>query len=626
MKFFDEFKIDIGNYKGIIEIYPGYKSASITINGEKYELNTLRNINRVFNGDLVEFIINNNEIIVTNQLINTLLKKKIVGVLQVKTKTIIGVNKKNMPIYNFRPFDKTLPTFHVASNYLKKNKPSRNVYAIIEFNKWSIDSLNPVGICENVIGEVGNLENEKELIFYLHNLNFSNFKNKDIQELQDYVNDNNNFIELDKDRIDLTEKKIFSIDPDGCEDIDDAIHIEKNGDNYIIGVHIADVSAYIEEGSNIDILAKNRCSTIYLHKRIDMIPSIISTKIASLHEGEKKRAVSVLYEINNEGNIQNIIYKRSFIKNNKAFTYDKIDEIIKNKKSKYLEDILLLKNIVDKISSRYIKITQEIDSHSLIETLMILTNCTIADIIYKKYPEKAILRIHDGIDSQRWNNIYDNENLKNLDKDIINSIKILYTNSAKYDITSNIETNKEILHIGLNKKYYTHFTSPIRRYIDIIIHRMLLIDNYNLDINNLVTICSKVNDYQKNIKKAERDYQKLCLLEKILENVNLNLNETVEYEIKAFIIDIKLNNITIFIPNLNMLHNLYLLSNKLNNLVKYELKGPNLLITNQQTNKNIEIKLFQNILIKLTAMPYNEYISKKIFTKIIEPDVFSILE
>ena len=112
---------------------------------------------------------------------------------------------------------------------------------------------------------------------------------------------------------------------------------------------------------------------------------------------------------------------------------------------------------------------------------MILTNCTIADIIYKKYPEKAILRIHDGIDSQRWNNIYDNENLKNLDKDIINSIKILYTNSAKYDITSNIETNKEILHIGLNKKYYTHFTSPIRRYIDIIIHRMLLIDNYNLD-------------------------------------------------------------------------------------------------------------------------------------------------
>ena len=128
--------------------------------------------------------------------------------------------------------------------------------------------------------------------------------------------------------------------------------------------------------------------------------------------------------------------------------------VIKNKKSKFLDEILLLIDIVDKISSRYIKITQEIDSHSLIETLMILTNCTIADIICKKYSEKAILRIHDGIDYERWNNIHDNENLKKLDKDIRNSIKILYTNSAKYDRTSNIDTNKDILHIGLNKSIF----------------------------------------------------------------------------------------------------------------------------------------------------------------------------
>ena len=78
-------------------------------------------------------------------------------------------------------------------------------------------------------------------------------------------------------------KKIFSIDPDGCKDIDDAIHIEKNNDNsYTIGVHIADVTSYINEGSNIDLLSRNRCSTIYLHKRIDMIPSILSTETSHL--------------------------------------------------------------------------------------------------------------------------------------------------------------------------------------------------------------------------------------------------------------------------------------------------------------------------------------------------------
>ena len=337
----------------------------------------------------------------------------------------------------------------------------------------------------------------------------------------------------------------------------------------------------------------------------------------------KKRAVSILFDINEDGKIIKIDYTRSFIKSKKSFSYEEANNILEKKIiiKELSDDLLLLKKIVSKFAYEYISIDQELDSHSLIEALMILTNCSVANILNKKYQNNNILRIHDGLDIERWNNI--SELTKNLDENLLRNIKILFTNSAKYEISSNIDLEKEILHIGLNKKFYTHFTSPIRRYIDIIIHRMLLSNN-NYKEELLKNICEKVNLSQKKIKKAERDYEKLCLLEQLKKKDEFNENIIV-YE-KAIIIDINLDIITIYIPSYKMTHRMKLFSKKLNNLLNYNIIDKSIIINNEHTNMKLTLTTFQEITIKLTALPYSENMNNKIHVNIIDPDLFKILE
>lgn len=629
MKYFEDFisstkDKNIGN----ISVTNNYESAKIIKDDEEIFIQGRKNINRVFNNDLVEFTKIDNNFIVINQIDNCIKDVKILGILQIKTKTIIGINKKGIPIYIFKPFDKNLPNFYVSSNYLKKNCAKRNIYVAIKFHKWETSSLYPNGICEEVLGEIGNLEEEKNLIFNIHNLDNTSYKNKEIIEIKreldyDTIIENNDKFH-DNERIDLTDKNIFSIDPKGCEDIDDCIHIEKNGEDDIIGVHIADVSSYIPEDTLLDLKARERISTIYLNKIIDMIPPILSTDIASLKPGLKKRAVSIIYIISPDGEIKNITYHRSFIKSKKALSYETADLILEKKiDTKISFDLLFLKGVVSKFSNRFLGLNKDIDSHSLIETLMIMTNCSIAEILFKRNPNNTLLRIHDGINLQKWDIIKDK--IKNIDNDIINKIKILYTNSAKYTISKNIDNESPLLHSGLNKKFYTHFTSPIRRYIDIIIHRMLL-NNFNKSNEFLESICKKVNEYQLNIKKAERDYEKLCILEKILDIKVNNIEEDKKEFIKeAVIIDIQVNNLTVFIPSLKMTHNMRIFSKKLDHIINYDLENNRLKISNKHNKNIIELNLFQNLELKINAMPYADSIKKKIETTIINPDIQIIL-
>ena len=360
--------------------------------------------------------------------------------------------------------------------------------------------------------------------------------------------------ELEK-RIDLRDRCICSIDPPGCKDIDDALHckILPNG-NYELGVHIADVSHYVKAGSEVDRIAAKNCNTIYLvHKRTDMLPKVLTENLCSLVGGKERLAFSVLWEFDKDNlEILNVNYGKSVIRSRAALTYEKANNIMndKNDNSDIAIGIRLLNKITKDLKRKRIEsgalilasnemkfnLNQEtntitdismyktFETNSLVEECMLLANVWVAKKIYESYPSCAILRRHPPPKEKELNNFIKilNErgysidsssslNLSNsLDKIIKENdpffnklIRTLLTrtmNQAKY-FTSSEFSYEEFYHYGLAMEIYTHFTSPIRRYSDILVHRLLSaaleIDYLPIEMTNKVKSDRECNQMNK---------------------------------------------------------------------------------------------------------------------------------
>ena len=333
------------------------------------------------------------------------------------------------------------------------------------------------------------------MILHKYNINMKILKKKEIE------------IKNIDDKI--LDEIIFSIDPLGCKDIDDALHVKKKENGYELGIHIADVSYYIDEDSKLDNQIKNRLTSIYIdgYKQINMLPNNLSTDLISLLPNQIRRVFSVIFDIDNNGIIKNIKYEKNVIKSKNAFTYEEIDNIFKDKNHN-LKEILLAKEITEKIKG------EEVDSHTMIETLMVLTTEKVAKEICKNYPKEALIRVHSGENKD----LFFNTDKGKYNKDLLNHIRILSFKSAEYKTCKEIN-NEEIKKLKLNIKYYTHFTSPIRRYADIIVHRMLYSiikkEKYNKDNSE---ICKRMNDINKKIKEAEREFNKIKILKNMADN------------------------------------------------------------------------------------------------------------
>ena len=235
--------------------------------------NTIVENNRAIHNDIVY--------IQDNKVIN--IKKrnmsKIAGILYLNKNTKYGFNSKNMPYYVFKPLNKKYPKFLVASSIKNTTKN----YIVISFLKWPVDSKYPYGKCEKIIGPIGNYENECEILLYKHNLVFPKFKIHKSNIIQHQQSNSN---------LQAYDYKVFSIDPQGCKDIDDAISFHSQSDYIEIGVHITDVSYYIND---LEHLLKNLTTSVYcLHKQINMIPDIYATDICSLLENSYRKCVSVI--------------------------------------------------------------------------------------------------------------------------------------------------------------------------------------------------------------------------------------------------------------------------------------------------------------------------------------------
>ena len=554
-------------YKDHIYINNEYYDKLICKNGKYFIDNIQIKNNRGINNDIVYY--NHNEVInIKERAI-----QYIVGVLLLNNNKKYGFNKKNNTLYLFKPINKNYPEFLVASN--KKTK--KNIYVAIEFHKWDPTSKYPIGhIIEN-IGETNIIENQIKFYLNKNNLVYPKIKiNKDINN--ELVNNDNVY-------------NVFSIDPPNCKDIDDCISFNKlDNNNYEIGIHITDVSHYI---NNVELFYNKLTTSIYYGKeQINMLPKFLSENLCSLLENNYRKCISTILIFNSNHELINHKIELTNVYIKKNLSYDEAETIIEKNDNNYIDLIDLWKFMIKYDTS--IK-----DTHELIEKLMVLCNKIVAETLYKYDKEKTILRIHENTDIL---------SIKNKDEILTNHINKKNINAALYSYYKSDLKNTG--HSGLNLNLYTHFTSPIRRYIDIINH--INIKNV-LNKKELIKVEDKildnVNKLNKNIKKFTNDYKLIELLN-IKKNI---LNE--KYE--AYIIKITINYILIYIPILDLEYKYKFYDYNFKNIYSINYISNNKLILKDNNNNTYIYKNLKKINISVTYLNEEVELFNKIKIKLI---------
>lgn len=490
--------------------------------------------------------------------------KEIVGILVFSTKYKYGYNKRHSELFLFKPLSKRFPEFLVAS----KNRYLLNQYAVIKFLSW--ENKLPYGEIIKIIGDTDDEICTYEAIIYKNNLNTV------ITKYNKSTDFNINFDNLPHKN--FVDKYVFSVDPKGCEDIDDAFSITLNNGFYTVDIHIADVSYYIDY-FNIEV---KRFSTIYCpNKNYSMLPDIFANNICSLKEGQDRLAFTVSVNIDLSGKIINYSFEKTVIRSKKAYSYEEFDCNLESEK--------LLYDLGEKIYFR-----NNYDSHKMVEVFMVMANHLVAKTLYENIEDKSkiIFRIHE---KKELDHLINHPN-----KEINDILELLESNAAIY---TNINTNSnyQYYHYGLGIEYYTHFTSPIRRYVDIYIHKLLnsVINNKNYDI--VLPDCAKINEYDRNIKKINRDFNKLLLAQKYNNEI-----------IEAYILKIENNKITLYIPENKIIHQIKIIDRQLKDLFNLTVNKDSTIVTHKISNKSVTLKIYDKVKIKIESKMYQDYILKKI--------------
>ncbi len=483
-------------------------------------------------------------------------KTQFVGTIQVSPRFAFLVpsnNKVNVDIYI--PLEK----LNGAKNGQK---------AIAKIIEWTKNGVNPIGEIIEVLGNVGENNTEMHAILAEYGLPYE-FP-KDVERAADLIPIAITKEEIAKRR-DFRKVTTFTIDPVDAKDFDDALSIQKlkNG-NWEIGVHIADVSHYVKPNSMIDQEAVSRATSVYLVDRVvPMLPEILSNNVCSLRPNEDKLCFSAVFEMTDEAEVVNEWFGRTIINSNKRFAYEDAQLIIETEEGEFCDEVLTLDRLAktlrtnrfkkgsiafEKIEVKFnldekgnptgvfFKIAK--DSNQLIEDFMLLANRKVAEFVGKvKESREArgknqearnksqdtkkpfVYRIHDKPNPDKLANFAEfvgkfgyKLNIRN-EKEVADSMNNLLkeVNQKKEGgmiemlairtMAKAIYTTKNIGHYGLGFEYYTHFTSPIRRYPDVMVHRLLqhyLDGGKNPDIEKLEEQCKHSSDMEKLAADAER--------------------------------------------------------------------------------------------------------------------------
>ncbi|MDZ4713248.1 MAG: ribonuclease R [bacterium] len=456
----------------------------------------------------------------------------------------------------------------VAREDFNKASDADKVYIeIINPEDVSNESSELRGKVIEVLGKSGERGAEEKSIIMKFNLptSFPKEVEKDAKAIK---------IEYDiNDRVDLRDKVIFTIDPVDAKDFDDAVSIETLEDGYMLGVHIADVSHYVTENSILDTEALKRATSVYLVKNvIPMLPEKLSNDICSLKPNEDRLTFSIFIKLSKRCALQSFEIKKSVINSKRRFSYEEAQEIIETKKGDFSDELLLMYKLSKSITLRRLKeesldfdsnevkftfnssgvvediiVKQRLESMRLIEEFMLLANkCATLfvkdlskqDKMYYPY----VYRVHDIPNKEKMKelsefvkqfgysiNIDDKNSLRKLLTEIKDKPEeFIINNLLIRSMAKAIYTTKNIGHYGLGFKDYTHFTSPIRRYPDLEVHRILY--DYIYNKKNILQkvehykkvlpeICKHSSVMEQNAEQAERESIKLMQSEYIANHI-----------------------------------------------------------------------------------------------------------
>lgn len=509
------------------DIYIDPKNTNTALNGDTVKVNVFPNKNRnKSEGEVLEVLVRK--------------QTEFVGVIEKSANfSFVVTDSTRMPVDIF-----------VSNDKLKNANDGDKVIAKI--TEWPLDKKNPFGKIIEVLGKPGDNETEMHAILAEFGLPY---------EFPPHVEKAANDLDLEitpaeiKKRRDFRTTTTFTIDPKDAKDFDDAISIKKleNG-NWEIGVHIADVSHYIQPGSILDNEAYKRATSVYLVDRVvPMLPEVLSNQACSLRPHETKLCFAAVFEIDEQANVLNEWFGRTVIFSDRRFTYEEAQERIETKEGDLSEEILQLDKLAkllrngrfkqgsiafDRVEVKFnldetgaplgVYFKESKDANKLIEEFMLLANRRVAEFVGK--PPKGeqvktfVYRIHDEPNQEKLLSLsnfvkkfgYDlkiNEDevahsINNLlkkakgsnEEDMIEQLTIRTMSKAVY-------SSANIGHYGLAFKHYSHFTSPIRRYPDVIVHRLLqryLDDGSSVNQQEVEDQCKHSSQMEISATEAER--------------------------------------------------------------------------------------------------------------------------
>ena len=448
-----------------------------------------------------------------------MIEAEVVEILERSNDTFVGTLSVNKSYAFLLTESRTLANdIFIPKDKLKGGKDGDK--AVVKVTEWPSEFKNPIGEVVDVLGPAG--DNNAEMHAILAEFGLPYVYPKKVVAAAEKISTEITKEEIAK-REDFRNVLTFTCDPADAKDFDDALSIRKAESGlWEVGVHIADVTHYVEEGSIIDKEALNRATSVYLVDRtIPMLPEKLCNNLCSLRPDEDKLAYSVIFELDEDAFVRKSRIVHTVIRSNRRFCYEEVQAIIESQQGEYANEILVLDRMAKKLRERRFKngavnfdrvevkfnidengkplsvyFKESKDANKLIEEFMLLANRTVAEKIGKVGKEKKaktfVYRVHDLPDPQKLENLSQfisrfgyrlrtsgskNEITKSLnnllndvhgkkEENLIETISVRAMQKAYYS-THNIG------HYGLAFEYYTHFTSPIRRYPDMMVHRLL---------------------------------------------------------------------------------------------------------------------------------------------------------